>query len=95
MDERACANTENRHLYKFRMWRINVRYKLDMLTHAAFWRTLYFFRLAGIYSRLMCRLGWYRKFPDGRCIYCGDDARQTLAQLTAKHGEITKGDGES
>jgi hypothetical protein len=71
IDERACANTENRYIYKFRMWRMNVRYKLDMLVHAAFWRALYFLRVAGVYSMAMCKLNLYRKFPDGRCQYCG------------------------
>ena len=71
-DERACANTENRYVYKFKMWRMNVRYKLDILAHAAFWRTLYFFGVATIYSRTMCKLNLYRKFSDGRCQYCGD-----------------------
>jgi len=71
-NERTCANTENRYAYKFRMWRMNMRYKAGMAVHAVFWRTLYFLRIAGIYSRFMCRNGWYRKFPDGRCMYCGE-----------------------
>jgi hypothetical protein len=73
IDERACAmSVDDMKKWKRKKWLMDIRYNLDMFLHAAFWRTLYFFRVAGFYSRAMCRLGLYRKFPDGRCMYCGD-----------------------
>lgn len=42
-----------------------------MFFHGVWWKTLWFLHLGKPYSRFMCRMGWYRKFPDGRCQYCG------------------------
>lgn len=49
-----------------------VKWKLYMWAHKWFWRTLWAIGLAVPYSKFMCRRGWYRKFPDGRCMYCGE-----------------------
>ena len=40
--------------------------------HGCFWNTLYFFKVGRIYGRLLCRLNLYRKFHDGRCMWCGE-----------------------
>ncbi len=42
-----------------------------MFLFKCFWRTLHFTMLARPYSVFMCSNGWYRKFPDGRCQWCG------------------------
>jgi len=53
-------------------WYVNkVKWPAYMTAHKYWWRTLHFTRLAGPYSRAMCRLNLYRKFPDGRCHWCG------------------------
>lgn len=54
-----------------RRYVMNVKYEIKMFLHAAFWRTLWAFRIARPYSVAMCKLGWYRKFPGGRCMWCG------------------------
>lgn len=74
-EDRACAwNPTRREL--FWRWYVNkVKEPFKMWAHKWFWRTLWVTRLAIPYSRFMCRMGWYRKFLDGRCHWCG-----------AKHG---------
>lgn len=49
----------------------NFKYKAELFLHGVFWRFLWATRLAVPYSKVMCRLSLYRKFPDGRCMYCG------------------------
>lgn len=56
--------------------------------HTIFWRSLWFLGLARIYSRITCRLSIYKKFSDGRCMYCGK-----IKQTTASADE-TKGKDE-
>lgn len=65
--ERSCVNTEtkfDRHIRDLRHWWL-------MKRHSLFWGFLNITRLNRPYSKLTCRLGLYRKFPDGRCMYCG------------------------
>jgi hypothetical protein len=45
---------------------------VKLWSHGVFWRTLFALGLGWHYSRATCRLGLYRKFPDGRCMYCGN-----------------------
>lgn len=47
------------------------KWSVYMFLHKYWWRTLYLFGVAGIYSVSMCRLNLYRKFPDDRCQWCG------------------------
>lgn len=37
-----------------------------------FWKVLHFTKLARPYQRFLCRHNLYRRFPDGRCMWCGD-----------------------
>lgn len=48
-----------------------IKYNIWFFFFKAKWRFLHLTRLAGTYSRAMCGLGLYRKFPDGRCQWCG------------------------
>jgi len=35
------------------------------------WKTLHTFGLGAAYSKALCRLNFYKKFNDGRCMWCG------------------------
>lgn len=39
--------------------------------NGVFWQMLWKLRLAKIYSRSLCRFEIYKKYMDGRCMYCG------------------------
>lgn len=47
------------------------RRKIFEFLHGCFWGFMFAIRLGWAYSRLLCRLGLYKKFHDGRCMYCG------------------------
>lgn len=49
-----------------------IKFDLGMYCHGIWWRFLHRTRLARPYSRLMCRHGLYKKFMDGRCMWCGE-----------------------
>lgn len=51
--------------------RAEMKFAVYMFAHKVFWRTLHATRLARPYSVAMCRLNLYRRFPDGRCMWCG------------------------
>jgi hypothetical protein len=70
---RACSMTREQWIIENRRQKIAERKQaIYMFCHKVFWRTLHFTMLAGPYSRFMCWRGWYRKFPDGRCHWCGE-----------------------
>ncbi len=56
---------------KYRRIYRNFRYDLEMKMHSVWWRFLWATKLGHPYSKFMCRMKWYRKYPDGRCMYCG------------------------
>lgn len=49
----------------------NIKYNLYMRWHRVYWKLLHITLLARPYSKLMCKLGLYRKYADGRCNWCG------------------------
>ncbi len=49
----------------------NIKSSIKMAWHTFYWRTLHLTRLARPYSKIMCHFGLYRKFADGRCMWCG------------------------
>jgi len=60
-------------------WRDKLRAKIGkhksdarLFLLGIWWRLLWKTRLAVPYSRSMCKRGWYRKYHDGRCQYCGE-----------------------
>ena len=63
----SCSKADIRHR-KIQQLKSSVY----MFLHACFWRTLWALKLGTPYSKLMCRLELYKKFPDGRCMYCGE-----------------------
>lgn len=50
----------------------DLRHDGFMLWHKIAWKVLWFTRLAVPYSKWACRNNYYRKFPDGRCHWCGN-----------------------
>ena len=48
-----------------------VKHRIYMFGHKILWLTLHRTWLARPYSKTMCRLRLYSKFPDGRCQWCG------------------------
>lgn len=71
MDECECVGKATR-IDKIRSKYYNLKSALYMKWHAFYWRALYITRLARPYSVAMCRLNLYRKFPGGRCMWCGE-----------------------
>jgi hypothetical protein len=70
-----CRTTsKERRQAKMRNYLSEVKLKL----HGLWWGFLWGAHIATPYSRFMCRKGWYEKFSDGRCMYCGkqDEARR-------------------
>lgn len=41
--------------------------------HGVWWGTLFFFGVGWAYSKWLCSMNWYRKFSNGRCMYCGEN----------------------
>jgi hypothetical protein len=50
----------------------DIKYSIYMWWHGFYWKVLHLCWLARPYSIAMCRLRLYRKFPDGRCMWCGE-----------------------
>lgn len=72
MSESNCAyNKENKYIYKNKRWIINFKHIYRLWIHSLFWRILWALKLAKPYSVFMCKNNWYRKYPDGRCMWCG------------------------
>lgn len=69
--EMQYRNDEERRREMRRQRIGRIKASLKMTAHSVYWRTLFFFGIGWAYSRFMCRRGWYRKFPDGRCMFCG------------------------
>lgn len=59
----------------------NIKFNIHMKCHALWWRILHLTMLARIYSVFMCRKNWYRKYPDGRCAYCGNSHNKIKGKL--------------
>lgn len=47
------------------------RNSYKLMIHTIWWRFLWATKLGHPYSKFMCCMKWYRKYPDGRCMYCG------------------------
>lgn len=52
--------------------------KVSLFLYGLWSSFLWKMHLAKSYSRFMCRHGWYRTFPDGRCMYCGGYHKTTM-----------------
>jgi len=50
----------------------DLRWKTYMGCNSLWWRFLHLLRLGRLYSVTLCRLDIYRRFPDGRCMWCGN-----------------------
>lgn len=74
MEEHAATWVSNAHRKKDLRWRKRQQIKHDIyfMFFKLFWRFLHLSGLAIPYSKTMCHFGLYRKFPDGRCQWCGD-----------------------
>lgn len=45
---------------------------IKMFCHSLLWGFLHFIGLGIWYSKFTCKIGFYRKFVDGRCMWCGE-----------------------
>lgn len=72
-DERAvtwaCEADRQRDMRRRRI--ADRKHAVTMWWHGAYWRALHLTRLARSYSVFMCWANLYRRFPDGRCMWCG------------------------
>lgn len=50
----------------------SIKSAIKLSLHGAWWGLLWRLRLSKAYSEFICQRGWYRKFKDGRCMYCGN-----------------------
>jgi hypothetical protein len=68
-NEQCCeARKIDKYIYKYSC----VKSKVRMFFHAAFWRTLYFLKLARAYSVFACKHNFYAKIElTGVCHWCG------------------------
>ena len=55
--------------------RLEMKHAAFMWWHGFYWKILHLTWLARPYSVTMCRIGLYRKSPDGRCMWCGEGHR--------------------
>lgn len=73
MSDQAKTMTEKQmREEKVRVFVACIKWSIYMAAHKFFWRFLFLTRLARPYSIAACKLGIYRKFPDGRCHWCGE-----------------------
>lgn len=74
MDQDQCASLtpEQVRIDKVRRRRAEIKSKIRIALRGAFWRVLWFTRLGRPYSKTMCKLNLYEKYPDGRCHWCGN-----------------------
>lgn len=42
-----------------------------LTVHGIFYKTLFKLKIGWKFNQWLCKSGWYRRFPDGRCMYCG------------------------
>ena len=56
---------------RFFSFRRRIKSAVYLKLHGLWWGFLWAAKLGKPYSKAMCRLKLYRKFPDGRCMYCG------------------------
>ena len=69
MSEQAKTFTK---LDKYRYKYSRQKYALYMFSHAAFWKTLHFLKLARVYSVFACKHNFYAKIElTGVCHWCG------------------------
>jgi hypothetical protein len=67
-----CADPDYNKLHrKIRRGMNHLKRTTKMFLHMIFYRILFAIGLGWPYQRMMCRLNLYRKFPDGRCMFCG------------------------
>ena len=50
----------------------NFKFTIARWWHRLYWKVLHFTQLARPYSVAMCWAGLYSRFPDGRCMWCGE-----------------------
>lgn len=65
------ANETERKRDQRRRKILSVKSAISLWWNGVFWNSLHFVGLARPYSVAMCRLGRYRQFRDGRCMWCG------------------------
>jgi hypothetical protein len=91
-DDRACtwATDADRRRDQRRQKIARIKAAFFMRCHGVWWRTLHFTRLARPYSIAMCRAGLYRRFPNGRCMWCGEVKPRASKKMRFESREITK-----
>lgn len=57
---------------RFRRWEKRVSSSIKMYAHGIFYKILFMLGIGRWYQKMICRLGLYKKFPDGRCMWCGN-----------------------
>lgn len=71
MSEVTYRNEKDR-IKEMRIRKIrDIKHRIYMSWHGIYWRLLHISLLARPYSILLCKLNIYRKYPDGRCHWCG------------------------
>lgn len=71
MNQLYCASENPSRTKRMIRKAKNLKFEIGLALYCAWWRTLHALGIGWAYSRFLCRHGWYRKFPDGRCSFCG------------------------
>ena len=73
-DQAQCASLtpEQARIDKKRRRRAEIKSKIKMALFTVWWRFLHLSGFARPYSKTLCKFNLYRKFPDGRCHWCGN-----------------------
>jgi hypothetical protein len=72
MDSGCCTARPATRWEKLRSKWATLKHETYMKLHKNWWGLLHLTRIARPYSVSLCKLNLYRKFPDGRCHWCGE-----------------------
>ena len=67
----GCAMAENTFRIRLLKNISKLKRQCKHYSYCGVWWTLHKLRIGGLIARILCFLGWYRRFHDGRCMYCG------------------------
>lgn len=66
----ACCSKHPKRDKAHRLWS-NFKSSTKLKLHGLWMGFLFKIKLGRAYQKMLCRLNLYRKFPDGRCHWCG------------------------
>lgn len=79
-DEQSYTETpEQRRINQRRMKIADTKYKIWFFFRYSVWQNLInVLGLTHVHGKTLCKLNLYRKYPDGRCHWCGNNHKVKL-----------------